>query len=150
MSATPQGTEVGAEGLPNPFGPYRILARLGRGGMGTVYLALDTRLDRRVALKVCHIAAEHPLALERFRREARAAAALRHPNLCPVYECDVLEGIPYLTMAYIEGPTLAARLAAHGAFEQTEAVRLAHCLALALHKAHVQGVIHRDLKPSNI
>jgi WD40 repeat protein len=118
--------------------------------MGTVYLALDTRLDRRVALKVCRAAGQHPLALERFHREARAAAALRHPNLCPVYECDVLQGIPYLTMAYIEGPTLAARLAVHGPFEQSEAVRLVRCLALALHKAHSQGIIHRDLKPSNI
>lgn len=144
----PRGTEAGPASLPNPFGPYRILEPLGKGGMGTVYLALDTRLGRRVAVKVCHL--EGTLALERFRREARAAAALRHPNLCPLYECDICQGISYLTMAYIEGPTLAARLADHGAFPQTEAIRIVWRLALAMHYAHSHGVIHRDLKPANV
>jgi serine/threonine protein kinase/WD40 repeat protein len=138
------------DSLPNPFGPYTIVKRLGKGGMGTVYLARDTRLGRQVALKVCHLSDRHVTARERFQREARAAAALRHPNLCPVYDVGEVAGIPYLTMAYIEGPTLADRLAEQGPFEQGEAVALVHRLALAMQRAHVQGIIHRDLKPSNI
>jgi HEAT repeat protein len=118
--------------------------------MGTVYLAHDTRLNRRVALKVCAEAGANPEVLARFRREARAAASLRHPNLCPVYDCDVVGGIPYLTMAYIEGPTLADRLAKGGAFPPAEAAALVSKLALAMAEAHAQGVIHRDLKPANI
>src|SRR5271163_1797481 len=105
---SPHSSESPAPGsvtLPAQFGPYQIVRPLGKGGMGSVYLARDTRLDRDVALKVCHIA-DKPEALERFRREARAAANLSHPNLCPVYEFDVRDGIAYLTMAYIDGPTL--------------------------------------------
>jgi HEAT repeat protein len=118
--------------------------------MGTVYLAEDSRLSRRVALKVCLDAGANPEALERFRREARAAAALRHPNICPVYDCDVAAGVPYLTMAYIEGPTLADQLARRGAFPPREAAQLVCKLALAMAEAHAEGVIHRDLKPANV
>src|SRR5262245_11832974 len=82
----PHQSETERGGLPDPFGPYQIVRRLGKGGMGTVYLACDTRLGRQVALKVCHLSERHAMARERFRREARAAAALRHPNLCPVYD----------------------------------------------------------------
>jgi len=78
--------------LPEQFGPYRIVRPLGKGGMGTVYLAVDTRLNRLVALKVCHVAT-NPTMQERFRREAQAAAGLRHPHLCPVYEFDVRDGL---------------------------------------------------------
>src|SRR4051794_475979 len=93
-----------AVALPERFGPYHVLRKLGRGGMGVVYLAEDSRLSRLVALKVCSVSAADAPAVERFRREATSAAALRHPNLCPVYEFDVRDGIPYLAMAYIEGP----------------------------------------------
>src|SRR5438270_10149758 len=101
MAQSPDRVAPGT--LPERFGPYRIVRRLGKGGMGTVFLARDTRLDRDVALKICHLS-EHPHALERFRREAKAAANLSHPNLCPVYEYDVRDGIAYLTMAFIDGP----------------------------------------------
>ncbi len=132
------------------FGAYRILKRLGKGGMGTVYLAEDTRLGREVALKLCH-RSNNPATLERFRCEARAAASLRHPNLCPVHECDVIDGTPYFTMARIDGPTLdrwveqkKKRLSPH------DAIVLVRKLALAMQFAHERGVIHRDLKPSNV
>src|SRR5262245_39360488 len=142
MAATPSDpTPPFPAALPEQFGPYRVLRRLGQGGMGTVYLARDTRLDRSVALKVCHLADVHPQALQRFRREARAAASLRHPNLCPVYECDVIDGTHYLTMAYIEGPTLAQRLAAVRPWPEPEAARLVRTLALAMQVAHAAGVI---------
>jgi hypothetical protein len=89
--------------LPSPFGPYRIERLLGAGGMGSVYLATDTRLDRPVALKVPHFtSADGPDALDRFEREAKAAAALDHPNLCTVFDAGQIDGRPYLTMAFIE------------------------------------------------
>lgn len=131
------------------FGPYRIVKPLGKGAMGTVYLAIDTRLNRSVALKLCHVA-DKPQALERFRREAHAAASLRHPHLCPVYECDVLDGAPYFTMAFIEGATLDQWVDERKGLSQQETVALVRKLALALQYAHEHGVIHRDLKPSNI
>src|SRR5207247_1547044 len=113
------------------FGPYRIGKRLGEGGMGTVYLATDTRLDRTVALKVCRLS-NNPTALERFKREAKAAASLRHPNLCPIFEFDVRDGIPFFTMALIEGPTLDTWAAKRGGLTQREAALLVRKLALAL------------------
>ena len=92
--------------LPELIGPYRIGKKLGVGGMGAVYLAQDTRLNRPVALKVA-LAADKPQALARFRREAQAAALLRHPNFCPVYDVGAQDGLHYLVMAYIEGTGLA-------------------------------------------
>jgi formylglycine-generating enzyme required for sulfatase activity/predicted Ser/Thr protein kinase len=136
--------------LPNPFGPYRVVRRLGRGGMGVVYLAEDTRLGRPVALKVCSVSASDGPALERFRREARSAAALRHRNICPVYEFDVRDGIPYLAMAYIEGPTLAEWMAPRVPLEQRTAAALVARLAAGMQAAHARGVVHRDLKPGNV
>src|SRR5262245_65243230 len=94
--------------LPNPFGRYRIVKPLGRGGMGSVYLAHDTQLDRPVALKVPHLEGKRgDVVVERFYREARAAATLHHPNLCPVYDVGEVDGTPYLTMAFVEGRPLA-------------------------------------------
>jgi serine/threonine protein kinase len=142
-------TEVNPPVLPDQFGPYRIVRPLGKGGMGAVYLAHDTRLDRDVALKVCTLA-DNATALERFRREAKAAAALSHQHLCPVYEFDVRDGIAYLTMAYVEGPTLSAWAAKRGGLSQRDAARLVAKLALAMQVAHDAGVVHRDLKPSNV
>jgi hypothetical protein len=138
-----------AESLPEAVGPYRVVRRLGRGGMGAVYLAHDTRLDRPVALKVPRLAGLGPDAVERFRREGRAAAALRHPNICPVYDVGEVNGAPYLAMAYVEGQTLADR-ARTGPLSAAEAAALTRTLARALAVAHKAGVIHRDLKPANV
>jgi formylglycine-generating enzyme required for sulfatase activity/serine/threonine protein kinase len=151
MSVEPPREEAGSTvpiALPDQFGPYRILTRLGQGGMGSVFLARDTRLDRDVALKVCHVA-DKPQAMERFRREAKAAALLSHPNLCPVHEFDVRDGIAYLTMAFIEGPTLSEWARANP-LDQRKAALLVAKLALAMQEAHEAGIVHRDLKPGNV
>lgn len=147
----PKDTAAGADTkeLPEIFAHYRIVRPLGKGGMGTVYLAQDTRLNRQVALKVCHLA-DSPHALARFRREAQAAASLRHPGLCPVYDYDVHDGIPYFTMALIDGPSLDKWIAKRGGLTPREAAGLTRKLAIALQAAHAKGVIHRDLKPSNV
>ncbi len=133
---------------PKQFGRYRILMKLGQGGMGAVYLAHDPELNRLVALKVPLDEGETDAAV-RFRRAARAAASLHHPNICPLYEAGVIDGTPFLTMAYIDGTTLAERLRL-GRLPSAEAAALVRTLALALAEAHDSGVFHRDLKPSNI
>src|SRR2546425_13358142 len=122
------------------LGPYGILALIGAGGMGEVYKARDTRLDRVVAVKLC---AEQ--FNERFEREARAVAALNHPNICTLHDV----GPNYLVMEYIEGPTLAERIHA-GAIPLAEALPIARQIAEALEAAHEKGIVHRDLKPANI
>src|SRR5712692_6596583 len=122
------------------LGPYEILAPIGAGGMGEVYRARDTRLDRTVAVKVC--AKEFS---ERFEREARAIAALNHPHICTLYDV----GPDYLVMELVEGPTLADRLA-HGPMPLDEALSIARQIADALEAAHEKGIIHRDLKPANV
>ncbi len=139
----------GGEDLSGVFGRYQIVRRLGKGGMGRVYLAHDTALDRRVALKVPHLEAGDPSALrERFLREARAAANLHHPNICPIFEAGSIGELPYLTMAYIDGQALHEWAAAGRPLPALlSAVR---GIALALDEAHRQGVVHRDLKPSNV
>jgi class 3 adenylate cyclase/tetratricopeptide (TPR) repeat protein len=143
-------TGAGVVGLPEQFGRYRIHRQLGRGGMGTVFLAHDTKIDRPVALKVPHPeVAQDPHALERFYREARSAGKLRHANICPVYDVDAIDGTPYLTMAYIEGQPLSNLMTNYpGQPRQTAA--LVRTVALALQHAHELGVVHRDLKPANI
>src|SRR5690349_21918658 len=94
--------------LPARFGRYELLRLLGKGGMGAVYLARDTQLERRVALKIPHFAGQGQYHLrDRFLREARVAGTLAHPNLCPVYDCGEIDGVLYLTMAYLEGKPLA-------------------------------------------
>jgi hypothetical protein len=141
----------GSGALPEQFGRYRIRRRLGRGGMGTVYLAFDTELQRQVAIKIpSHEARGDAAIVERFLREARAAAALRHPNVCPVYDVGRHGGTPYLTMAYIEGRTLQEFLHSGGPPPPTDAAVLVRKLALAIDEAHRRGLLHRDLKPSNI
>jgi serine/threonine protein kinase len=137
--------------LPERFGRYRVLKQLGQGGMGAVYLAHDTQLDRPVALKVPHFAAEDgPDVLERFHREARAAATLSHPNLCPVYDVGEWNGTHFLTMAYIEGKPLSDYIRSGKQIPERHVAALIRKLALALQEAHARGVVHRDLKPSNI
>ena len=136
--------------LAEQFGRYRIIKRLGQGGMGSVYLAQDTHLERPVALKVPDFGDhEGPEARRRFLEEARTAATLDHPYLCPVYDAGEIEGQPYLTMAYIEGQSLAAAIGDEG-WPQRQVAALVGKLALALQEAHTPKVVHRDLKPANV
>jgi serine/threonine protein kinase len=136
--------------LPAPFGRYQLQKLLGRGGMGAVYLAHDTQLDRPVALKIPLFSAdEDSQVLARFYREARAAATILHANVCPVYDVGEVDGIPYLTMAYIEGQSLAEWIRGKRLTPRQSAA-LVRKLALALQEAHRKGIIHRDLKPANI
>jgi serine/threonine-protein kinase len=132
------------------LGPYEILAPIGAGGMGEVYKAKDTRLDRTVAIKVLpsHLA-DNPDLKQRFEREARAVSSLNHPHICTLYEFDTQDGTDFLVMEYIEGESLADRLK-KGALPLDQALRHAIEIADALDKAHRQGVVHRDLKPGNI
>ena len=132
------------------LGPYEILSLLGAGGMGEVYKARDTRLDRTVAIKVLpsHVAGD-PLLRQRFEREARAVAALNHPHICTLHDVGDEDGLVYLVMEYLDGETLAQRLA-HGALPLDHALQVAIQIADALDKAHRHSIVHRDLKPGNI
>lgn len=132
------------------LGPYRLEERIGRGGMGEVYRALDTRLQRIVAVKVLSstVAVHHP-ARDRFEREARAVAALNHPHICTLYDVGTDEGVAYLVMEFLEGETLATRLQ-RGALSIDQALQVAIALCAALDCAHRSGIVHRDLKPRNI
>lgn len=129
---------------------YRILEKLGEGGMGVVYKAEDTKLKRTVALKFLspHLN-QDKAARERIIQEAQAAAALDHPNICTVYEINEFEGQTYIAMAYIEGQNLADRIAA-GPLKAEEAIDIAAQVAEGLKAAHEKGIIHRDIKPANI
>jgi len=132
------------------LGRYEIRDLLGRGAMGTVYLAYDTQLEREVALKVprCDPATDQPL-LERFIREAKAAAGIRHPNICPIYDADEIEGTYYLTMAFIEGKSLDEWLKGRTT-DPREAAATVQKLARALEAIHAAGIVHRDIKASNV
>ena len=132
------------------LGPYEILSPLGAGGMGEVYKARDTRLDRSVAVKVLpeHIAKRENLRV-RFEREARAVASLNHPNICTLHDIGVQDGISYMVMELMEGETLAARIE-KGPIPLEQALVLAAQIADALDRAHRAGVTHRDVKPANI
>jgi eukaryotic-like serine/threonine-protein kinase len=130
------------------LGPYEILAPLGAGGMGEVYRARDTRLDRQVAIKVLPAGAVSSQSLERFEREAKAIAALNHPGICAVYDIGT-SPVPFLVMELLEGETLHQRLA-HGRLDASALLEIALALADALATAHARGIVHRDLKPANI
>jgi hypothetical protein len=140
-----------AVSLPERLGRYRILRELGRGAMGKVYLAHDAQLDRQVALKVPTFSAgDGPEVRQRFLSEARAAASIEHPNVCPVYDVGEINGAPYLTMAYLQGQSLAQLLEGSAPWSERHAATLVRQLTVALQAAHARGIIHRDLKPSNI
>jgi Tol biopolymer transport system component len=132
------------------LGPYRIEKLIGSGGMGEVYRARDTRLERDVAVKVLpsRVASDERLR-QRLDREAKALAALSHPHICPVFDVGERDGVSYLVMEFLEGETLAERLT-RGPLPLEQALRCAGEVADALDKAHAQGVVHRDLKPNNV
>jgi len=138
-----------ALGAGERLGPYEILAPLGKGGMGEVYKARDTRLHREVAVKVL----PHPFASEavrdRFQREARAASALNHPNICAVYDVGEAEGHPFLVMELLKGKTLREHIGGKP-LDISTALALSIQVADALDAAYAKGIVHRDIKPANI
>ena len=129
---------------------YRVTEMLGKGGMGVVYRAIDTKLGRDVALKVLLAGALADEATrKRFRKEALALSKLNHSNIAVVHDFDTYEGIDFLVMEFVEGTTLAGRIV-DGALSEKEAAKIGPQGAEALDEAHEQGVIHRDLKPGNV
>lgn len=159
----PEGDEGGrvlpspADSVPDPLigllldGRYRIERRLAQGGMATVYVARDERLERPVALKVMHPhLAESRDFVERFKREARAAARIVHPGVVSVFDQGVVHGQGFLVMELVDGPSLRALLRAQGAFTVSQALRYTQEILDALRAAHRVGVIHRDIKPENV
>ena len=150
LAAPAAGGEAALDALPRDFGPYELVREIGRGGMGVVYEARQKDLDRAVAMKMIlagHLAS--PELVRRFHAEAKAAARLRHANIVHIHEVGQLHGQDFFVMEYIEGESLAQRIAA-GPVDVTTAVRLTATVARAVNHLHQQSIIHRDLKPSNI
>lgn len=131
------------------LGAYEVKSLVGQGAMGTVYLARHEALDRTAAVKVMLALGDDPVAVGRFRREGRAIALLRHPNIVTVYDFGEYEGTPYMVEEYIDGGSLAARLQS-GKPQRSDAVRLLRGMAAGLDYAHQRGVVHRDVKPANV
>ncbi|NJN00463.1 MAG: serine/threonine protein kinase, partial [Aquincola sp.] len=132
------------------IGPYTILEEIGRGGMATVYSAMQTSMNRKIAIKVLPPHFMHdPGFLERFEREVDVIAHLEHPHILPIYDYGQAEGVPYIAMRYLGGGSLAQRIR-RGPLELSEIDKPLTQVCQALDYAHQQGVIHRDLKPGNI
>jgi serine/threonine-protein kinase len=140
-----------APGVGETFGGYAIESLLGRGGMGAVYLATHARLARKVALKVIAPELVHDEEFRaRFLRESQLAASLDHPNVIPIYDAGEVDGILFLAMRYVSGPSLQTLLRARGAISPEETLRLAEQIGHALDAAHAAGLVHRDVKPANV
>ena len=137
-------------GAGSRLGPYEVLSPLGAGGMGEVWKARDTRLDRTVAVKVlpAHLSASADVR-QRFEREAKTISSLSHPHICALYDVGNQDGVEFLVMEYLEGDTLSDRLV-KGPLTFDQVLRYGLEIADALDKAHRQGIVHRDLKPGNV
>src|SRR5260370_33673592 len=132
------------------LGPYEVIAPLGAGGMGEVYRATDTRLDRTVAIKILPLhLSDNPEAKQRFEREARTISSLNHPHICVLHDVGSQDGTDYLVMEYVQGESLEARLK-KGPLPLKQALEVGEQICDALEKAHRAGIVHRDLKPGNI
>lgn len=144
-------TEPLGPGIGETFGAYTIESLLDRGGMGAVYLATHARLERKVALKVIapELADDEDFRA-RFLRESQLAASLDHPNVIPIYDADEIDGVLYLAMRYVGGPSLQALIRERGSLSPGDALRIAEQIGGALDAAHQAGLVHRDLKPANI
>src|SRR5215469_2742315 len=132
------------------LGPYEILQPIGAGGMGEVYRARDTRLERAVAIKIlpAHLSSD-PIRKQRFEREAKTISSLNHPHICALYDVGQQDGVDFLVMECVEGETLSKRLE-KGPLPLEQVLKFGAQIADALDKAHRAGIVHRDLKPGNI
>ena len=135
--------------MPDTIAHYRVVSKLGEGGMGVVYAAADERLHRQVAIKMVRGTSADPQSRERLWREARAAASVSHPNVCQLYEVGEANGELFIAMELLEGEPLSARLA-RGPVPLAESVDITLAVLSALDAIHARGLVHRDLKPSNI
>jgi tRNA A-37 threonylcarbamoyl transferase component Bud32 len=150
-ASTPSDASAPEGLLSGDFGRYRIIKTLGKGAMGIVYLAEDTQLTRQVAIKTPHFkTVPSAESIERFYREARAAATLRSPHICPVFDVGQINGTHYLSMQYIDGRPLSDFVSSHKFQNERHILIAIRKLALALQDAHQQKIVHRDLKPANI